>query len=56
MPKLVIHDWDDQRAKRILRNCQDAMRPGAQRLVVDHGIGMQDEPDIGKFVDLEIWS
>jgi hypothetical protein len=54
MIKLVIHDWDDQRARQILRNCRSVMRAQAKLLVVDYVIGGQDEPDIGKFVDLEM--
>jgi hypothetical protein len=54
MMKLVIHDWDDQRANRILQNCHSVMRPRAKLLVVDYVIGGQDAPDIGKFVDLEM--
>ncbi len=31
----VIHDWDDEHALAILRNCQRAMRPGAALLMVE---------------------
>src|SRR5262245_32824830 len=33
--KHVIHDWDDARAVRILRNCRGAMRPQAKLLIVE---------------------
>ena len=52
--KLVIHDWDDERAIRILRNCHRAMRLGTKLLVVDRVITPGDEADTAKFVDLEM--
>jgi O-methyltransferase domain/Dimerisation domain len=52
--KLVIHDWDDERAIRILRNCHRAMRPRSKLLVVDRVIAPGDEADPAKFVDLEM--
>jgi len=33
--KHVLHDWDDERAATILRNCRRAMRPDARLLVVE---------------------
>jgi len=33
--KHVIHDWDDERALTILRNCHRAMGPGAKVLIVE---------------------
>jgi SAM-dependent methyltransferase len=33
--KHVIHDWNDERATRILQTCRRAMRPGARLLVVE---------------------
>jgi len=34
----IVHDWDDQRACRILRNCRDAAAPGGKVLVVERMI------------------
>ena len=34
--KNIIHDWDDERASRILRNCHDAMPAGGRLLLVEH--------------------
>ncbi|MFJ3795509.1 methyltransferase [Streptomyces sp. NPDC090088] len=31
----VLHDWDDDRCRTILHRCADAMRPGAELLVVE---------------------
>ena len=52
--KGVIHDWDDERASHILRNCHRAMRPQAKLLLVEGVITPGDEPDVQKFVDLEM--
>jgi hypothetical protein len=34
--KKVIHDWDDERAARILGNCHKAMAPEAKLLIVEN--------------------
>jgi hypothetical protein len=52
--KLVIHDWDDDRALQILRNCQRVMRPKSTLLLVDFVLRPGDERDFGKFADLEM--
>lgn len=54
MMKKVIHDWDDERASRILRNCHTAMPAPAKLLVVERVITPGDEPDHRKFTDLEM--
>jgi SAM-dependent methyltransferase len=36
--KSIIHDWDDERARRILSNCRKAMAPDGRVLVVDRVI------------------
>jgi len=33
--KLVLHDWDDERAATILRNCARSLRPGGRVVIVD---------------------
>ncbi len=33
--KHVIHDWDDERAAAILRNCRKAMTPAAKLLIIE---------------------
>ena len=35
MMKWIIHDWDDAKAVRILKNCRDAMGPGTRLLIID---------------------
>ena len=52
--KRVIHDWDDDRARRILRNCQRVMRTGTRLLVVERVVLPGDGPDLGKLLDLQM--
>jgi SAM-dependent methyltransferase len=33
--KLVIHDWDDERSRTILRNCRRAIRPDGRLLLIE---------------------
>ena len=33
--RLILHDWQDDRAAQILASCRRAMQPGAQLLVID---------------------
>lgn len=33
--KFILHDWDDERAVAILRNCREAMTPGGRVLIVE---------------------
>jgi orsellinic acid C2-O-methyltransferase len=33
--KNILHDWDDERASRILRNCHDAMPDGGRLMLVE---------------------
>jgi SAM-dependent methyltransferase len=48
----IIHDWDDERAATILRNCREAMNPGGRVVVVETVISAGDEPCFGKWLDL----
>jgi SAM-dependent methyltransferase len=48
----VIHDWGDEDAVTILRNCAKAMNPGGRVLVVETVIPPRNEPCFGKWLDL----
>ena len=50
--KLILHDWDDERATRILMNCREAMPSDATLLVANSVIPPGNEPYIGKMVDI----
>ncbi len=50
--KKVIHDWNDERAIAILRNCRRAMRPNGKVLVAETLVPPGDEPDQIKGIDV----
>ena len=52
--KHIIHDWDDERATQILRNCHRAMRSGGKMLIVDAVIPPGNAAHFGKLLDLEM--
>jgi hypothetical protein len=52
--KHIIHDWDDERATRILRNIRAAMNRGGRVLLVESVIPPGNVPDFGKLLDLEM--
>jgi hypothetical protein len=47
----VIHDWGDEQAIVILRNCRDAMTPGGKVLVAETIIPAGNEPNPIKLID-----
>jgi SAM-dependent methyltransferase len=50
----VIHDWDDRRAIRILRNCHRAMTRKGRVLLVDMVVPDSDEVSFSKLLDLNM--
>jgi len=52
--KRIIHDWDDERALRILHNCRAAMRAGSRIAVIDAVMHPGNDPDPNKSMDLGI--
>ena len=52
--KKVVHDWDDQRACLILKNCRTAMGEGARLLLVEHVLAARNEPSWSKLLDLQM--
>jgi hypothetical protein len=50
----VIHDWDDDRAVTILRNCRRAMAKNGRVLLVDMLVPESDASSFSKFVDLNM--
>jgi hypothetical protein len=54
MMKYILHDWEDERARKILENCVASMEPRSRVLVVDHVIPETDDADIGKLLDIEM--
>jgi hypothetical protein len=52
--KHIIHDWPDDRATTILRNCRKGVKPGGKLLLVEVVIAPGDAADLGKVIDLEM--
>jgi O-methyltransferase domain/Dimerisation domain len=50
--KRTLHDWDDDRAAAILRNCCRAMTDGGRVLIIEMVIPPGNGPHLGKFYDL----
>jgi hypothetical protein len=42
--KGVIHDWNDDEARRILRNCKQAMPPNGRLLILDNVLTPESDP------------
>jgi hypothetical protein len=52
--KSIIHDWDDEQALIILKNCRQAMDNQGRLLLVEIVIPTGNQPSLGKFLDLEM--
>ena len=54
MMKWIIHDWNDDQAITILRNCRNQMKPGSKLIIFDSVVPETNEPDFSKFFDLNM--
>ena len=56
MMKLIIHDWADEPALKILKNCRKALDgvKGGRLLIMDAVIATGNEPHFSKVVDIEM--
>jgi len=52
--KHIVHDWDDDSAKRILQACHRALGPRGKVLIVDPVVPLGNTPHYGKLLDLEM--
>jgi hypothetical protein len=50
----ILHDWDDDRCLRILKNCRQVMPARGKLLVVELVLPEGDVPHVGKWVDLHM--
>ena len=48
----VIHDWDDERARHILRTCRSAMTEGSRLLLLEMVVPAGNTPSYAKLLDL----
>ncbi|HZH30097.1 MAG TPA: methyltransferase [Pyrinomonadaceae bacterium] len=54
MMKHIIHDWDDERALSILRNCHRAMPEDGKLLLIEMVVPEGNVPHFAKILDLEM--
>jgi hypothetical protein len=52
--KNIIHDWSDERALTILKNCHRAGRGKAKVILVEAVLAAGNEPHFAKWLDLEM--
>lgn len=54
--KHIIHDWNEEKAAVILRNCRKALagKPHGKVLVVDAVVPPGNEPNLAKLIDIEM--
>jgi len=50
--KSVIHDWNDDQALQILRNCRKVVPENGALLLLEMGLSEPNQPSLGKAVDL----
>jgi O-methyltransferase domain len=52
--KHIIHDWDDDKSIRILRNVRAAMKPNAKLLLIEAVVPVDDREHLAKLLTLEM--
>jgi hypothetical protein len=52
--KQIVHDWDDERATLILRNCHRALAPAGKLLLVEMVIPPDNRPSPAQSMDLNM--
>jgi O-methyltransferase/methyltransferase family protein len=52
--KWIIHDWEDEKAIRILKNCRSRMKQDGRLIIVDCVVPETNEPDFSKTFDLNM--
>ena len=52
--KQIVHDWDDERATRLLQNCHRALAPAGKVLLVEMVIPPDNRPSPAQAMDLNM--
>ena len=50
----ILHDWDDERAATILRNCRAAMAKGGRVVILELMLPPTNVPGLAKLLDLQM--
>lgn len=53
--KHIIHDWDDERAITILKNCGKHLKPGGKVILIEAVIPPGNVPNQSKWIDIEMF-
>lgn len=48
----ILHDWEDEQALAILRNCRRSIAPGGRLLLLEQVMPDGDTPSYAKLLDL----
>ena len=52
--KQIIHDWDEERAARVLANCHGALAPAGKLLLIEMVVPADNRPDFAQAMDLNM--
>jgi SAM-dependent methyltransferase len=52
--KQIVHDWDDERATRLLKNCHRALAPNGKLLLVEMVVPRDNRPSPAQAMDLNM--
>jgi SAM-dependent methyltransferase len=52
--KWILHDWNDELAIQILKNCREHLAPAGRLIIVDCVVPETNEPHFSKFIDLNM--
>jgi hypothetical protein len=50
----IIHDWEDEPATAILRNCARAMRPGGKVALIEMMLGEPNSAELAPLMDMDM--
>ena len=53
--KHIIHDWDDDKAATIIKNCGKNLEAGGKVILVETVLPIGNEPHMGKWIDIEMF-
>jgi hypothetical protein len=54
MMRWILHDWSDEECLELIANVKSAAKPGSRLVVIDSVIPETSEPDMGKWMDLNM--
>ena len=52
--KQIVHDWDDERATQLLRNCHRALKPAGTLLLIEMVVPADNRPSPAQAMDLNM--